>query len=72
MRDLVGWLALAISMSGLIALAHGKRVGWLLRCISGVLWIAFAVLTGAGPYIATASIYLAIDLYAVTRKRPAP
>ena len=43
-KDVVGWLAVALSFLGQALAAYGDRRGWAMRLVSQPLWIAFAVM----------------------------
>ena len=67
--QIVGWLAMVLSLSGHALAARGDRRGWAVRFLAGWLWMAFAFSNGALPYIATSVIYTGLDLFAFLRRR---
>lgn len=69
MREVLGWLALTVSLSGLALVARGDRRGWGLRLASGALWLLFAILNRAPVYVVTSVLYMMIDLYGWRRRQ---
>ena len=63
MTEIVGWLALVVSLVGHTLAARGNRRGWALRLVAGCLWLWFGIARGTPQYVVTSLAYLLIDLY---------
>lgn len=69
MRELLGWLALAISLSGLALATRGDQRGWALGLASGGLWLLFAFANHQPVYMVTSGLYMVIDTYGWSKRR---
>lgn len=68
--NIVGFVALAISLLGMLLLARKNRHGWKLRVLAGAVWVTYGCLLGAPPMIAASCTFLAVDVYGHFKSRP--
>ncbi len=60
----IGYTALALNVAGNLLLAHKNAAGWVVRLLTNVAWIVYAVqVESGGPMVLNHLIFLGINLY---------
>lgn len=64
MVEVIGYLAFGLNVAGNLMLARMNVWGWIVRLVTNVAWIAYAVqIPGGGPMWANHAMFLFINLY---------
>ena len=65
MAEAIGYAALGLNVAGNLMHAHKNMWGWIVRLVTNVAWIAYAVqIPGGGPMWMNHAAFFAINIYA--------
>lgn len=67
---LVGYLAFILNVIGNLLLAHKNIAGWIIRFVTNVTWIIYAIQIEDGePVVLNHLVFLAINSYGLVKWR---
>lgn len=67
---MIGWLAAALNIAGLILLGRKRRIGWLFGIVAECLWIVRAGGMGMPDLIAISTVYVFVAAWNFNQWRP--
>ncbi len=60
----IGYAAFGLNVAGNLLLAHKRMAGWIVRLLTNVAWIAYAVqVEGGEPMVLNHAAFMGINLY---------
>ncbi len=64
MVEVIGYTAFGLSGAGNLMLARRNVWGWIVRLVTNIAWIAYALqVTGGDPMVANHAAFFAINIY---------